>query len=123
MSAQALIRSLVEALRKEVPMLVRSAPASGDYLEGVLPRQNLERCCATLTSALGPPIKEFSKAGTFEPAVQRLVDRLGGLRFDQCLFLKHGGDESVIYATLWPWASDATRLTLKVGLGTVTVER
>ena len=113
---ETVIKSLVAALRTTIPMLVRTASASGDYLEGVLSRQALERCEILLRETLGPPIKEFSKAATFEPPIQKVIDRIGGIRFDQCVFLKQGGEGHVAYAVLWPWASDATRITIKVGV-------
>jgi len=111
-----LVSPLIAALKKTIPLEVRSASASDERLEAVLSRPDLQRCYGLLTEALGPPAKEFSKAATFEPDMQRVVGQLGGIRTDQCLFLKRSEDQRVIYAALWPWASDATRITLKVGV-------
>lgn len=118
--SSALIGSLVASLRTAVPMLVRTAPPSGDYLDGVLARADLQRCCALLAETLGAPIKEFGRATTLEPRVKKAVDTLGGIRNDQCLFLKQEDAERAIYAALWPWASDASRVTLKVGICTLS---
>lgn len=111
-----MVKSLVESLRKAVPMLIRSAPSTDDYLEGVLSRQDLQGCYALLCDALGPPIKEFGKAAKFGSDTQRIVERIGGIRIDQCLFLKQEAGGQTIYASLWPWASDPTRITLKTGV-------
>ena len=112
----ALISPLIEALRKVVPMVVRTAPPSGDYLEGVFSRGDLERCTALLRETFGPPIKEFGAAATFERNLQHVIDRVGGVRVEQCLFLRQRESQPLAYAALWPWASDATRITLKVGV-------
>jgi hypothetical protein len=114
-SASELLRPLVRALQGGVPLLeTRSAPPSGDALEGVLHRQELQRCYELLKEALGPPAKEFGAQVRFDRPAQQVVDALGGIRKDQCLFLKPDGDQ-VAYAALWPWASDAQRVTLRVG--------
>ena len=107
---------LIEALKKAIPLELRSAADSTDRLEGVLSRQHLPKCYALLTETLGPPAKEFGKAADFKADMQRVVERLGGIRTDQCLFLTRAEDRRVIYAALWPWASDASRITLKVGV-------
>jgi len=111
-----LVGPLIAALTKTISLEVRSASASDERLEAVLSRPNLQRCYGLLTEALGPPAKEFGKAATFEPDMQRVVEQLGGIRTDQCLFLKPAGAQRVAYAALWPWASDPTRVTLKVGV-------
>lgn len=111
-----MIQPLVETLRTKVPMLVRSAPSTGEYLEGVLSRNDLQQCYALLTETFGGPVKEFGRAAKFEPAIQQAIHRFGGIWVDQCLFLKQGEAGQMAYAALWPWASDPGRLTLKVGL-------
>ena len=111
-----MLKPLIEALRKSVPMLVRSAPSTDDYLEGVLSREDLQRCDTLLRDALGPPVKEFGKAAAIAPAMRALVDRIGGVRIEQCLFLRQDEAGQVTYAALWPWASDEMRITLKVGV-------
>ena len=119
--AHASIKPLVQALRKTLTFVeVRAAPPSGDHLEGVLSRQELERCHAQLCEALGPPVKEFGRNATFDHKTQKTVEALGGVRIDQCLFLVPQEARRVVYAALWPWASDPTRVTLKVGVHCVS---
>lgn len=111
-----MITPLIRALRDQVPMLVRSAPSSEEYLEGVFSRKDLACADALLREAFGQPTKEFNQAATFSSSTQALMNSLGGVRADQCLFLKQDDQGRMIYATLWPWASDVTRITLKVGV-------
>ena len=111
-----LITPLIDEIVKAVPMVVRSAPDSGNYLEGVLSRQDLKRCYEMLQKALGPPTKDFGVPSKFAKDTQKLIDRVGGIWLDQCLFLKQDGEGEMTYAALWPWASDPTKITLKVGI-------
>ncbi len=110
------VKPLIEELTKTIPMLVRKSPPPGDYLEGVLSTDDLERCCALLTSVFGVPVKEFGKAATLDPSLQQAVSAIGGIRLEQCLYLKPAGQEEILYAALWPWASDSSRVTLKIGV-------
>ena len=112
----ALISPLIDDLIKAIPMVVRSAPPTGDYLEGVLSRQNLKQCYDMLNVVFGQPTKDFGNATNLERNLQKLVDCVGGIRLDQCLFVKRDAEGNTTYAALWPWASDATRITLKVGI-------
>ena len=114
--SQELVTPLVAALRQAIPMEIRSAPPSGDALEGVLARPDLSRCYDVLVQQLGPPAKEFAQPAAFPKEIQRVVNDLGGIRPEQCLFLKQAEDRRIVYAALWPWASDPRRITLKVGL-------
>ena len=113
---ETLVGPLIASLRNTVPMLVRTSPTSEEYLEGILSRDDLQRCCTLLTDALGASVKAFDQAVRFEPSMQKVVAGLGGIRLEQCLFLKSVGAQRAIYAALWPWASDALRITLKVGV-------
>ncbi len=111
----AVITPLIDSLRKTVPMVVRSAQDSGEYLEGILSQQDLARCCELLGQALGQPIKEFGKPAKLSGPLQKAVGRVGGVRDDQCLYVKDTPEGPLPYATLWPWAGDPTRITVKVG--------
>ena len=111
-----IIQPLIEVLRTTLTLEVRTAPASGDYLEAVLQRPELRRCHELLSNTLGAPVKEFNKAASFDAAHQRAVNGIGGIRLEQCLFLKPYGDKQAAYAALWPWASDPKRVTLKLGI-------
>lgn len=95
---------------------IRSAPTATDRLEAVIARPELERVCGLLQEALGPAAKAFGKPVQLEPAAQRVADQLGGIRTDQCLFFKPEANGVSAYAVLWPWTSDTTRVTVKIGI-------
>ncbi len=109
------VSSLISSLKGGISMEVRAAPPSGDYLEGVMTRQQLQPCCALLAGTLGPAAKEFGKPVKLEPNIRKAVGEIGGVRPDQCLYLVPSGTNQMVYAVLWPWASDPNRITLKVG--------
>ena len=111
------LASVIETIKKTVTCWeVRSAPTATDRLEAVIARLELERVCGLLQDAFGPAAKAFGKPVKLEPAAQRIVDQLGGLRTDQCLFLKPEANGATAYAVLWPWTSDTTRVTVKIGV-------
>ncbi len=111
-----MLAPLIASLRSQVPMLVRSAPSTGEYLEGVFSRSDLPQCYAVLCGVFGQPAKAFDQPVAFTPDVMAIVEELGGCRLEQCLFFKQDDQGRTIYAVLWPWASDRTRVTLKVGV-------
>ena len=111
------ISPLIDALQQAIPFIEkRDASAAGDYFEGVLSRSDVERCCALLSGTLGPAAKDFGKVVKFSRPRQAVVQRLGGIRPEQCLFLKEEANQPIAYAALWPWASNPERVTLKVGV-------
>ena len=113
----AVTQPLIEALQQAIPFVERrEALPDGGYFEGVLARGDLERCCQLLSGALGPAVKEFGKTVRFTKPAQAVVNHLGGIRPDQCLFLKEEPDQPIAFAALWPWASNPDRVTLKVGV-------
>ncbi len=116
MTSQEFLKPLFATLQQTIPLEVRSAPPAGDYLEGVVSRPDLSRCYELLVQHLGPPAKEFAQPAKFPREIQRLVNDLGGIRADQCLFVKSLDGGPTVYAALWPWASNPTRITLKIGL-------
>ncbi|MBI4004066.1 MAG: hypothetical protein HY353_03510 [Candidatus Omnitrophica bacterium] len=113
----AVTKSLIETLQQAIPFVeLREASPDGGYFEGVLARSDLERCCQLLGSVLGPAAKEFGKTVRFAKPSQAVVDHLGGIRPDQCLFLKEEPSQPIVFAALWPWASNPDRITLKLGV-------
>jgi len=111
-----MIPLLITSLKSAVPMEIRTAPDSGTYLEGVLTRKNLAQCVTLLQDAFGAPAKDFDQSARFERTMAPLIEAIGGVRTDQCVFVDAHGNPYMAYAALWPWASDPERITLKVGL-------
>ncbi|MBI3996227.1 MAG: hypothetical protein HY352_01085 [Candidatus Omnitrophica bacterium] len=114
--ADAVLPALIGALTRQVTFLeVRTPAQRGDYFEAVLSRGDLPTCENVLVASLGQPVKAFGRPATLAPAHQHSVNKLGGVRGNQCLFLKAMDASVVAYALLWPWESDPMRVTIKVG--------
>ena len=112
-----MVKQLTAAVKTSVSFVEqRAVPPSGEYLEGVMMREQLAPCCDLLAKSLGPALKDFNESVTFDPKIQKAVQRLGGIRIEQCLFFAKGENHQVAYAALWPWASNPAKITLKIGL-------
>lgn len=113
------IKELIETLKHSIPFVEhRGVSSTGDRFEAVLLRQDLQRCSRLLEEAFGEPVKAFGAAVNLDREIEKAITPLGGIRAEQCLFFVKGNDaaQPAAYAALWPWASNAERVTLKVGL-------
>ena len=116
-----LARELIGALKQAIHFIeIRNDSLIREYLEAVLPRQDLDACCALLQQYLGPAIKNFGESAQLESVLAQAVETLGGIRPEQCLFVERHAAQRAAYAALWPWASDAAKITLKVGVVILT---
>ncbi len=111
------IKTLVAAICAQVSFLERRSPADRtDYIEGVLSRQELKRCYELLQSQFGGAVKDFGQPAKFDQPTAKIVERIGGIWTDQCLFFLKVDGKTAVYTALWPWSSDASKVTLKAGV-------
>ena len=99
-------------------MEIRPNSQGSEYLEAVIDKDDLELLHSLLKKHLGPAAKEPGKEANLSNEIQKVVDALGGLRNEQSFFYKQEGNE-VIYAALWPWGSNPSKITLKSGVSTL----
>ena len=116
MSAQETVLALIASLRGSIELEIRQGPPSAGRLEAVMRRGVVDAACEILTQTLGPPAKPFGTAPKFDARMAALVNTIGGIESEQCLYLKPDGPKHVLYAALWPWRSDPGRVTLHVGV-------
>jgi hypothetical protein len=107
--------NLIEEIKKTLRMEIRPTSRGTEYLEAVIALEDLQALHSLLRKHLGPATKESGKEASLPEKIQELVDSLGGLRIEQSFFHKQDGTQ-VIYAALWPWRSDPSRVTLKSGV-------
>jgi hypothetical protein len=107
--------NLIREIKKTVRMEIRATSRGTEYLEAVIALEDLEVLHSLLRKHLGPATKESGKEVSFPQTIRKLVDSLGGLRIEQTFFCKQDGKQ-VVYAALWPWQSDPSRITLKSGV-------
>jgi hypothetical protein len=110
--------NMIEEIKETVGMEIRSNSKGLEYLEAVLDKKDLELLNSLLKRHLGPAAKESGKESNLPEEIAGFVDSLGGLRKEQAFFYRREGHR-LIYAALWPWASDPDKITLKSGVGEI----
>ena len=106
--------NIIEEIKQTITMELRPNSKGLEYLEAVLNKKGIELLYPILTKHLGPAAKESGKEANLPARIREAVDTLGGLRNGQSFFYREEG-KKMIYAALWPWASDSGKITLKCG--------
>jgi len=106
---------MIEEIKEAFSMEIRPNSRGADYLEAVMDTKDIELLNSLLKRYLGPAAKERGKEASLPKEIEKLVDSFGGLRKEQSFFYRQEGHQ-VIYAALWPWESDPTKITLKSGV-------
>jgi hypothetical protein len=106
---------MIEEIKETITMEIRPISQGLEYLEAVINKRDLESLESLLRKHLGPAAKEFGEEVMLPEEIQKVVDSLGGLRFEQSFFYRKDGDE-VTYAAIWPWQSNPDKITLKSGV-------
>jgi hypothetical protein len=112
------VMNLIEEIKETFRMEIRPNSQGLEYLEAVLQKKDLELLNSLMEKHLGPAAKEPGKEANLPKEIQKLVDSLGGLRKEQSFFYRQD-DHRVIYAAIWPWGSDPSKVTLKSGVSKV----
>jgi hypothetical protein len=107
--------NMIEEMKKTLMMEIRPISRGLEYLEAVINSKDLELLNSLLRKHLGPAAKESGKETNLPKEIQKVVDSLGGLRNEQSFFYRQDG-KKVIYAAIWPWASNPDKITLKSGV-------
>jgi len=106
---------MIDEIKEAFKMEIRPNSRGSDYLEAVMDTKDMELLLSLLKRYLGPAAKERGKEANLPKEIEELVDSLGGVRKGQSFFCRREGDQ-VIYAALWPWESDPSKVTLKAGV-------
>jgi hypothetical protein len=107
--------NMIEEIKETFKMEIRSNSQGSEYLEAVINTKDIELLHSLLNRYLGSAAKERGKKANLPKEIEELVDSLGGVRKEQSFFYRQEGNQ-VIYAVLWPWESDPTKITLKSGV-------
>ena len=107
--------NMIEEIMETLAMEIRPNSKGLEYLEGVINKEDLELLNCLLKKYLGQAAKESGKEANLPKEIQKIADSLGGLRNDQSFFYRQDGNE-VIYASIWPWASNPDKITFKCGV-------
>ncbi len=107
--------NMIEEIRTSLLIEIRLNSRGLEYLEGVINTKELELLNTLLRKYLGPAVKEPGKEAYLPKEIQKIVDAFGGLREDQSFFYRQEG-RTIMYASIWPWASNPDKITLKCGV-------
>ncbi len=107
---------IIDEIKKAMTMEIRVSSASHEYFEAVVMYKDLIKLTSILKKNFGEPLKPFGRNVEFAAGVQKVVDLIGGLRSEQSFYLKNENGGKFIYAALWPWQSDSSKVTLKIGV-------
>ena len=108
---------LADEIKKAVELEVRPSETGDNYFEAVLQSKDLNALLSILGQHVGDSLKSPGKRVKFPKNVNKLVDSIGGLRPDQSFYFKQETNGEYIYVALWPWQSDPSKTTLKIGTG------
>ena len=113
--------NMIEEIKETFKMEIRSNSHGSEYLEAVINTKDIESLNSLLKRYLGSAAKERGKEADLPKEIDEFVESLGGLRKEQSFFYRRDGNR-VIYAALWPWESEPTKVTLKSGVGELVRE-
>ncbi len=107
--------NMIDEIKETFKMEIRPNSQGSEYLEAVIDTKDMELLSSLLKRYLGSAAKDRGKEANLPKEIEELVDFLGGLRKGQSFFYRQDGHQ-LIYAALWPWESDPTKITLKSGV-------
>ncbi len=108
---------LAKQIQEMIELQVRPSEDTERYFEAVMQTKDLDMLRMMLRKVIGEPLKPAGKVTRFTKEIKPLIDDIGGLRPEQSFYLKEESGDRYLYVALWPWQSDPSRITLKIGRG------
>jgi hypothetical protein len=106
---------MIKEIRRIPGIEIRPNSKEPEYFEAVIRKEDLELLLSILRKHLGPAVHEPGKEVKLPIEIQSGINSWGGLRIEQSFFYKKE-TKQVIYATLWPWVSNPSKITLRSGI-------
>lgn len=108
---------LIDDIKGAMELEVRTTSDAHEYFEAVFEAKDLDALSSLVKNTLGEPLKPPGKDMRLPRKVQELLDQMGGIRREQSFYLKEEETGEYVYVALWPWQSDPSKITLKLGKG------
>ena len=108
---------LADEIKKAIELEVRPSEGEDNYFEAVLQSKDLDALLPILGQYVGNSMKSPGKRAKFPRDINKLVNSIGGLRPEQSFYFKQDDNGEYTYVALWPWQSDPSKITLKIGTG------
>lgn len=107
---------IVDEIKAALELEVRASSCADEYFEAVFMAEDTAKLSAILEKEFGKPLKPPLKNVRFTKEAQKVADLIGGLRREQSFYLKNETENRYFYAALWPWQSNPSKITLKIGI-------
>ncbi|MDP3790037.1 MAG: hypothetical protein Q8R48_06525 [Candidatus Omnitrophota bacterium] len=107
---------IIDDIKSAVDLEIRTSADAHEYFEAVFMSKDMEKLASILKENMGDPLKPAGKNVRFDRNIQKIVDIIGGLRREQSFYVKDEGADKYMYVALWPWQSDPSKTTLKIGI-------
>jgi len=108
--------TIIEKIQGFTNVQVRLIEKDRPFMDCVLEKKDVEACFSLIRNELGDPVKDFNAPVRLTSDIRTIVDQMGGIWKDQCLFLKKQEERQFLFAMFWPWQSDLQLVTLKIGV-------
>jgi len=108
---------VAEEIKGAIELDIRPFSDPDKYFEAVFQAKDLDTLAAIVRNNVGEPLKPPGKRAKLPKNVTALVSNIGGLRIEQSFYFKQEENGEYIYVALWPWQSDSSKITVKIGKG------
>ncbi len=107
---------IVDDIKSAVNLEIRTSSDAHEYFEAVFMSKDTVKMASVLKENIGDPVKPAGKDVRFDKKMQKIVDLIGGLRREQSFYVEDEGADKYMYVALWPWQSNPSKTTLKIGI-------
>ena len=105
---------LIDDIKASLELEVRSCKDTVLVFAAVFRAKESDKLLGVLQRYIGDPLKPPGKNVRLQKEAAKIANSMGGIRREQSFYMKEESD-GYLYAALWPWESDPSRVTLKIG--------
>lgn len=107
---------LVADLKAKGPLELKPDRQNPLLYTTVVGAQRIYELKVLVSSMLGQPYKPSGESAMWKNWFDPFVKSVGGIEKQQTLYRRGLDEPFALYAAFWPWASDNTRCSLRIGL-------
>lgn len=107
---------LVSALAKRGALQIRADTHNVLLRTTVVPSDRVPQLLPVVTELMGPAVKPAGTSAMWKNWFDPFFKAVGGSEKQQRLFRRDLADRLSLYVAFWPWASDPTRTSLRIGV-------
>lgn len=108
--------SVIRELRSKRRLELRPDDRDKLLYSCVITSANVPQVAEAVQNLMGVPFKPAGTSAVWKNWFDPFVRGIGGIRRNQSLYRKDLPEGSIVYCAFWPWASDPTRVSIRLGL-------